>query len=100
MNIFDIEFIDTHGDTPQKISRPIDLYEQEDVHKFTDEVDSAFRFVREPKIRPPKPRRVHLFEPKIRGKKRFEKLFEKQVDDESKNALLQGKFIHLNLNFL
>lgn len=76
-------FIDQHGDTPSK-GAPFDEAQQEHLKqvKAEEAIDRTYKYVKTEKKRRPKPRRVHKFEPKLAKKKRFEKLFEKEGQEE------------------
>lgn len=79
-------FIDQHGETPNKAKRELDDDQETLKHVKTEEViERAYKYVKTEKKRVPKPRRVHTFEPKLREKKRFEKLFDKEDQEEAQN---------------
>jgi hypothetical protein len=79
-------FIDQHGETPNKAKRELDDDQETLKHIKTEEViERAYKYVKTEKKRVPKPRRVHTFEPKLREKKRFEKLFDKEDQEEAQN---------------
>jgi hypothetical protein len=77
-----LDFIGQHGDTPSKDKTQMD--DQVEKHfKPKDVISKSYKYVRSNKKRNKKPRRVHNFEPKIKIKKRFEKLFDKEDKDEN-----------------
>lgn len=89
-----LNFIDQHGDTPSKDVARIRDQEEDIIIKPQDVIERAYKYVKSDKKRVPKPRRVHTFNPKLRSKKRFEKLFDKEEEDESQSR----KPLHQNLN--
>jgi len=72
-----LEFIDQHQDTPIKGSQ--------NLPKVGETIDVAYKYVKTEKKRIPKPRKAHVFKPRLREKKRFEKMFDKEIKEETNN---------------
>jgi hypothetical protein len=89
-----LNFIDQHGDTPSKDVIQIEHQDEDIIFKPQNVIERAYKYVKTNKRRVPKPRRVHTFNPKMKSKKRFEKLFEKEEEDESQSR----RPPHQNLN--
>lgn len=69
-----LEFIDPHQDTPVKGAL--------NLAKAGETIDVAYKYVKTDRKRVPKPRKVHIFKPRLREKKRFEKIFDKEIKEE------------------
>lgn len=103
-----LQFIDGNNDPMSQKQHPmgampIRVEDIEATQKTVDDEESAFKFVRKTRIRPPKPSKQHTFEPKLKSKKRFEKLFEKVVGEEDsapKVGTVTGKIIWTSISDL
>ena len=98
----DEQFPNSNKQDPENDMKPLqnlednlqDIIEDTEVSKKVEkDTESAFRFKREPRERPQKSTKTHTFKPKLRAKKNFEKMFDKQENDEKdKNNLVPDLF--------